>query len=583
MTSGGIAGGVEVTILGSGFTGASSVMFGSVAADDFTILSDTALQALAPAQAAGTIDITVVSVGGTSSTSSADHFTYAAPSAPTVTGLSTSTATTAGTTLVTLTGTGFSSASEVDFGGVPASTFVILSDTTIGAIAPAQAVGTVNVVVTNVGGASATSSSNQITYSAASGPSVSSIATSSAPTTGTRGVRLTGSGFLGASSVMFGSVAASFTVYSDTAIVAFVPAQAAGSVSVTVTTPSGTSSAVSFTYFTNAAPVGVNDSYTAHTGTSLVVSAAGLLSNDTDSNGDPLFIDWYSAPTHGTVVVLGDGSFVYTPFGTYLGTDTFTYRASDGVAESSLVTVTLTVVSPQLAEGTPLGTVDAGILTLEELAPILEEAIARWAAAGLNDAQLAELHNVPVSIVDLPGQYLGLANPNVLWLDINAAGFGWYIDPTPADDSEFLAADAAVGSHMDLLTVVEHEMGHVLGLPDVPGDGHATELMSQYLAVGVRRAPSALDVAFIGNPDLIAASLVPVTPARMSAIPSLATGLDQTELAVPVSASSSDALRVLDRFFTALGDNGQDGFSLPSAPLDGIAIFDPAKPVQLNA
>ena len=47
---------------------------------------------------------------------------------------------------------------------------------------------------------------------------------------------------------------------------------------------------------------------------------------------------------------------------------------------------------------------------------------------------------------------------------------------------------------MDLLTVVEHEMGHELGLPDVDPTSNPTDLMASTLATGVRRQPSTQDV-----------------------------------------------------------------------------------------
>src|SRR5205085_9338591 len=108
------------------------------------------------------------------------------------------------------------------------------------------------------------------------------------------------------------------------------------SVSVTVTTPSGTSSGVTFTYSSNTAPTGSADTYSVGSGGTLTVSAtSGVLSNDSDSNGDPLFVSWYSAPSHGTLVMNGDGSFTYVRNAGYTGGDSFSYKASDGLLESS--------------------------------------------------------------------------------------------------------------------------------------------------------------------------------------------------------------------------------------------------------
>jgi hypothetical protein len=75
-SSGPVAGGTVVTIVGSGFTGASTVKFGSMAATNFTVISDTVIVATATAELAGTVDVTVTTPSGTSATSSADHFTY---------------------------------------------------------------------------------------------------------------------------------------------------------------------------------------------------------------------------------------------------------------------------------------------------------------------------------------------------------------------------------------------------------------------------------------------------------------------------------------------------------------------------
>ena len=73
---GSTAGGTKVTITGSGFCTATAVDFGSTAASSFVIISDTEMQAVTPAEAAGTVDVTVTNAFGTSATSPADHFTF---------------------------------------------------------------------------------------------------------------------------------------------------------------------------------------------------------------------------------------------------------------------------------------------------------------------------------------------------------------------------------------------------------------------------------------------------------------------------------------------------------------------------
>jgi hypothetical protein len=70
------AGGTAVTITGSGFTGAIYVMFGSAFAPSFTVNSDTLITATVPADLAGTVNVTVATAAGTSTTSTADQFSY---------------------------------------------------------------------------------------------------------------------------------------------------------------------------------------------------------------------------------------------------------------------------------------------------------------------------------------------------------------------------------------------------------------------------------------------------------------------------------------------------------------------------
>src|SRR5262249_26088479 len=119
--------------------------------------------------------------------------------------------------------------------------------------------------------------------------------------------------------------------------------------------------------------------------------------------------------------------------------------------------------------------------------------------------------SVPVGIADLPdgpaGQppTLGYTAGTVL-IDINAGGFGWFIDPTPADDAEFAArngpeglkatADSPAFGRMDLLTVVMRELGRMRGREDESQAGAAADLMFETLAPGVRRLPD----AFLGAP-----------------------------------------------------------------------------------
>jgi VCBS repeat-containing protein len=99
----------------------------------------------------------------------------------------------------------------------------------------------------------------------------------------------------------------------------------------------------------NTAPVAQNDAYNATAGVPLTIAAPGVLSNDTDANNDSLTAVLVDQATNGNVVLAPDGSFVYTPNADFTGEDTFTYRANDGLADSALATVTITVAPVNLA------------------------------------------------------------------------------------------------------------------------------------------------------------------------------------------------------------------------------------------
>jgi VCBS repeat-containing protein len=95
----------------------------------------------------------------------------------------------------------------------------------------------------------------------------------------------------------------------------------------------------------NDAPVATDDSYSVDEDGTLNVSSAalGILSNDSDVDGDTLTALLVSGPANGTLTLNSDGSFTYTPEANYNGTDSFTYKANDGSTDSNEATVSLTI------------------------------------------------------------------------------------------------------------------------------------------------------------------------------------------------------------------------------------------------
>jgi IPT/TIG domain len=236
-SSGPLGGGTSVTISGTGFTGATAVEFGLAEASTFTVDSASQITAVSPAGSPGTVDVTVTTPGGPSGNASGDQFAYVGP--PAVTGIDPSWGPRAGGASVTITGSGFSGATAVDFGSSPAVSFAVLGSTSITAISPAGSAGSVDVTVTTPGGVSATSPTDRFAYLAA--PAVSDVSPSSGPASGETSVTIAGTGLIGATAVRFGSIASgAFTVNSDTSITAIAP-PGSGTVDVTVTNPIGTS------------------------------------------------------------------------------------------------------------------------------------------------------------------------------------------------------------------------------------------------------------------------------------------------------------------------------------------------------
>jgi hypothetical protein len=207
--------------------------------------NDSNLNSLVPVAVAGLGGVAGIAGGVSHSLS------FGAPIA-TVTALSPSAGPEAGGTSVTITGTNLAETTGVQFGAAPASSFTVNSATSITAVSPPGS-GVVDVAVTSPVNTSPASAGDKFTY--VPPPTITKIVPKKGPATGGTSVTITGKSLMGATAVSFGvTPAASFTVNSATSISAVSPAGTAGPAPISVTTPSGTSSATTADIFKYEAP-----------------------------------------------------------------------------------------------------------------------------------------------------------------------------------------------------------------------------------------------------------------------------------------------------------------------------------------
>ena len=208
--------------------------------------------------------------------------------APRLTGISATEGPATGGTSLTITGTGFTTATAVNFAGSPDTSITVTGDTSITLMTPPSAAATDDVTVTSAGGTSADNAGFQFTFVPT--PAVTALTPDFGPVGGGNSITITGSGFTLASAVTFGDQGAGFTVNDDTSITAYVPASDCGcqsdSSSVTVSSIGGVSNSATYNY-RNVAP-GTPDAPTIGTATAGQGSASVAFSPPANNGGSPV-------------------------------------------------------------------------------------------------------------------------------------------------------------------------------------------------------------------------------------------------------------------------------------------------------
>lgn len=112
-----------------------------------------------------------------------------------------------------------------------------------------------------------------------------------------------------------------------------------------------------------------------------VSASAGVLANDTDEDGDSLEARLVTDVANGTLALNADGSFVYVPDSGFTGTDSFTYRTTDGSLDSGTATVAIDVEAvaalPPTAEDDQYVTAEDTLLSVAPSAGVLSNDLDR--------------------------------------------------------------------------------------------------------------------------------------------------------------------------------------------------------------
>jgi hypothetical protein len=160
-------------------------------------------------------------------------------------------------------------------------------------------------------------------------------------------------------------------------------------------------------------------------------------------------------------------------------------------------------------------------LAADQVELLKAEALQRLAASD-DAAQVLALGDIDVRIADLPGLELGAWRDGVIQIDIDAAGYGWFVDATPADDREFdgsplFASSGAAAGHMDLLSVLAHELGHAAGLNHADsGVMHETLRAGERSVLAMQTAAPAVDAS---GPAAADDGTSAPTPSQATAVP----------------------------------------------------------------
>ena len=192
----------------------------------------------------------------------------------------------------------------------------------------------------------------------------------------------------------------------------------------------------------------------------------------------------------------GPRGFSFNQFSTGVDLAPFDFTSSSWLVDNT--TPPASIAETMTATGS--GNLVSAWLSQEQLDAAVSTAIERWSATGLTQQQIRTLRGVKFEVSDLSDSYLGQADSNRILIDRKAGGRGWYTGSDSLSDLLFNRSVSttrrytdpisAPAGRIDLLTAIEHEMGHKLGLDDSYAEKDRDSLMYGYLTVGERRVPA---------------------------------------------------------------------------------------------
>ncbi|MBM3880720.1 MAG: tandem-95 repeat protein, partial [Verrucomicrobia bacterium] len=239
-------------------------------------------------------------------------------------------------------------------------------------------------------------------------------------------------------------------------------------------------------------PVALDDAYTVSEGGTLAPGTAhGVLANDTDADYDPFTAVLVDLPRHGTLTLSPDGSFTYVHDGSETTSDTLTYQAYDGAAESEVATVSVTIIPVNDA---PALTVPPD-QTLPELSTLA-------VAASATDADLPA-NTLTFSLLNAPAGVIIDANSGAIaWTPTEAQGPGNYTitvevtdngDPNLSDNKSFTVTVNEVNT-APVLTVPADQTLPELSTLAVAASATDADLPANTLTFSLLNAPSGVSI-----------------------------------------------------------------------------------------